>query len=163
MKTLYLVRHAKSSWDYDLDDFDRPLNKRGEFDAPLMGKIMFEKGIKPDYILSSPASRAIKTATIFAEQLKYQKQVGTQHSLYHASAANLLQAVKNTKHDVQQLMLFGHNPGLTSFANQLTTDIIDNIPTCGIYAITFEANSWSEIALKKGKLLFYDYPKNHKK
>jgi phosphohistidine phosphatase len=163
MKTLYLVRHAKSSWDYDLDDFDRPLNKRGEFDAPLMGKIMHEKGVLPDYMLSSPASRAIKTATVFAEQLKYQKQVGTLHNLYHASAANLLQAVKNTKHDIQQLMLFGHNPGLTSFANQLTTDTVDNIPTCGIYAITFEANSWSEIALKKGKLLFFDYPKNHKK
>lgn len=163
MKRLYLVRHAKSSWKYDLNDFDRPLNERGEFDAPLMGKILLEKEVKPDYLLSSPASRAIKTATIIAEYLKYKDPIGTLNSLYHASAANLLQVVRNIKQPSQQLMLFGHNPGLTTFANQLTMDKIDNIPTCGIYAVEFVVESWSELNLERGKLLFFDYPKNHKK
>lgn len=163
MKTLYLVRHAKSSWDYDLNDFDRPLNKRGEIDAPLMGKVLLQQKIKPNYILSSPASRAIKTATIIAEKLKYHAPVGTLEDLYHASAANLLQIVRNTNDNIQQLMIFGHNPGLTTFANQLTLETVDNIPTCGIYAVAFEIESWNAVAMKKGKLLFFDFPKNHKK
>ena len=162
MKYLYLVRHAKSSWEYNLDDFDRPLNKRGEFDAPLMGKILAGKDIKPALIISSPASRAIKTATIIAEYLQYKKPIGTLNELYHASATNLLQIVKKTSSLHQSLMVFGHNPGLTTFANQLTVDQVDNIPTCGIYAIVFNNNDWATIGLKKGKLLFHDFPKNHK-
>ncbi|MFW5700881.1 MAG: SixA phosphatase family protein [Cyclobacteriaceae bacterium] len=163
MKTLYLVRHAKSSWDYDLNDFDRPLNKRGEFDAPLMGKTLSDKGIKPDYLLSSPASRAIKTATIIAEKIKYDLPIGTLHTLYHASAANMLQVVRNINNEIKTLMIFGHNPGLTSFANQLTTEPVENIPTCGIYAVKFAVEKWHEIAIKKGKPFFFDFPKNHKK
>jgi phosphohistidine phosphatase len=162
MKYLYLVRHAKSSWEYNLDDFDRPLNQRGQFDAPLMGKKLASKSIKPDIIISSPASRAIKTATIIAEHIQYKKPIGTLRELYHASATNLLQLIKKTDQQYQSIMLFGHNPGLTTLANQLAADQVDNIPTCGIYAVGFDNKDWETIGLKKGKLLFYDYPKNHK-
>jgi phosphohistidine phosphatase len=166
MKTLYVVRHAKSSWiDPLVSDFERGLNDRGKKDAPRMGKRLKEKNIYPDLILSSPAKRALSTAKRIAEVIKYPKdKIKTDPKLYHADEDTLLsitQKIKN-KHDV--VLLFGHNPGLTDFVNALSAlELnIENIPTCGIVAISLPVNSWEDVKWKSGKLLFFDYPKASK-
>ena len=161
MKKLYIIRHAKSSWsDLTLSDFDRPLNERGERDAPRMGKRLKEKQITPDLLLSSPAKRAIATAEYIAHAMNYPIQnIKTDRKLYHADEDGMLNIVKsiNNKHD--EVLIFGHNPGLTEFVNRLTNSKIENIPTCGIAACTFHADSWNLITWNSGELKFFDYPK----
>ncbi|MTI40953.1 SixA phosphatase family protein [Fulvivirga lutimaris] len=161
MKTLYLVRHAKSSWDYpDLSDFDRPLSARGERDAPKMGQRLADKSILPGLIFSSPANRAFTTAQVIAKGIGYPlNKIRTQQSIYHASEGTLLKVVQNAECDVKSLMLFGHNPGFTDFACSLSNEDIYNIPTCGIVAIKLDISSWSEVNFGLGQLEFFDYPK----
>jgi phosphohistidine phosphatase len=164
MKTLYVIRHAKSSWDNpQLGDFDRPLNERGERDAPRMGKRLKEKRIVPDLLLSSPAKRALTTCEKIADILGYpNEKIKTEGALYHAGEEEILQIIKKTndKHDV--LLIFGHNPGLTDFVNKLTDTFIHNIPTCGIVACSLNIDSWKGIDWGKGKLDFFDFPKSKK-
>ena len=161
MKTLYVMRHAKSSWaDPLLPDFDRPLNERGKADAPEMGKRLKKKGIRPDLIISSPAKRAFKTAQKVAKAIDYPKnKILTDKMLYLAGTSAILAVVKETADTVNSLMIFGHNPGWTDFVNEMTGSHIDNIPTTGIAAIQFDVNSWEDVSKNKGKLLFFDYPK----
>ncbi|HNU42759.1 MAG TPA: histidine phosphatase family protein, partial [Cyclobacteriaceae bacterium] len=138
MKKLYLIRHAKSSWDHpDLRDFDRPLNKRGQKDAPRMGKRLKEKRITPDVMLSSPAERALATCQAIARVLGFDNaKIKTNQKLYHASEDGILDVIRNLKDSPRDseevVLLFGHNPGLTEFANVLLNQTIDNIPTCGV-------------------------------
>ena len=161
MKTLYLVRHAKSSWDFpQLDDFERPLNKRGKKDAPRMGQFLSQEGIKADLLLSSPAKRALKTAKKIAKELGYEKEeIHTDRSLYHAWPERLLKVLVELNDIHSTVMLFGHNPGLTEFGNELCGASIDNIPTAGVVGIEFDVNHWRDIGYKSGKLLFFYYPK----
>lgn len=161
MKTLILVRHAKSSWDYPhLSDFDRPLNGRGERDAPRMGIYLEENGIHADLIVSSPANRALTTArTIQQHQTSTQPHIIDERSLYHASASAILRIVQSQSETVNHLMIFGHNPGFTACANQMADTYIDNIPTCGVVGIQFGVNSWSEVAFGGGKQLYFYFPK----
>ena len=161
MKTLYIVRHAKSSWDYpNLTDFERPLGARGERDAPVMGKRLYQMGIVPDLILTSPAIRAKTTSEIIASYLGYPKdRIEKDKALYHIGENALLRVVHGVNEHVRHLMLFGHNPGVTDFANDLTNGRFDNIPTCGVFACKFELNHWSDIKFGSGKFLFFDYPK----
>ena len=160
MKTLYLVRHAKSSWDDPgLDDFERPLNKRGLRNAPEMGQRLEKAGILPDLIITSPAKRAIKTAKLFADEIEYpREQILCKQRLYHASAQTILSVVQNQDNTLKSLMLFGHNPGMNDLAEFLTGEYIYNLPTAGIFAVQFEVDQWAEA--KEGKKLFFDYPKN---
>ena len=163
MKKLFLVRHSKSSWDFpDLNDFERPLNNRGRKDAPLMGGILAKKQVMPDIIYSSPAGRALKTALIIAEKINYEKPVMVMNRLYEASEKTLWDLVKDQPDHIENMMIFGHNPELTSFANSLTDKTIDNLPTTGIYAVSWQVDTWKEIQKKDGQLLFFDFPKNHK-
>lgn len=159
---MIVIRHAKSSWDnLQLSDFDRPLNERGERDAPRMGKRLKEKRIVPDLLLSSPANRALTTCEKIADILGYPKEkIKTDRELYHAGEEEILHIIKknNDKHDV--VLIFGHNPGLTDFVNKLTDTFIDNVPTCGIVACSLNLNSWKEIGWGKGKLDFFDFPKS---
>ncbi|UII32725.1 histidine phosphatase family protein [Fulvivirga ulvae] len=161
MKTLYIVRHAKSSWDYpNLSDQDRPLNKRGERDAPKMGERLNNRGIFPDLMLSSPANRALTTCKTIARELDYPLDgIEINDHLYHASEDSLLDIVNSTDDTWLSLMIFGHNPGFTDFANSLTDEYLDNIPTCGVFACTFEVDSWQDVDFGNGRLLFFDYPK----
>ena len=161
MKTLYIVRHAKSSWDNpDLADIDRPLNNRGNKNAPEMGQRLSKRNIQPDLLLSSPANRAYTTAQKIAKEIGYPvDNVSTSKEVYHAGSGGLLQLVRNQSDSINTLMIFGHNPGFTWFANSLTGEYIDNIPTCGIVAIEFDVESWSNIETGEGKLIFFDYPK----
>jgi phosphohistidine phosphatase len=162
MKTIYLVRHAKSSWSNPgLSDFDRPLNKRGKRDAPFMGELLKEKKIKPELVLSSPAKRAKKTALEVTEKLKYpMKQIIFKEEMYEASDNELLKVIQKLDEEAKSVMLFAHNPGLTQLNNYLSDHYIDNIPTCGVVAIEFNCK-WSEIKKNSGKFLFFEYPKKY--
>lgn len=162
MKTLYVVRHAKSSWENPLlDDFSRPLNERGKRDAPRMAKRLKEKRVVLDLILTSPARRTLATAKRMAEVLNFaESKIKTNPDLYHASDSTILEILKTVKDKHDTIMLVGHNPGLTDFVNTLMNLVIDNIPTCGIAACKLDIQSWKELDWKQGKLLFYDYPKS---
>jgi len=163
MKTIYIARHAKSSWsNSNLSDFDRPLNERGLRDAPYMGSKLKEKGVNPQLIVSSSALRAFTTAKIIAKKLGYSKdKIRKEELIYDAYASDLLEYINNLNDKLNNVMLFGHNPGFTSLSNYLTGIPIDNIPTCGIVKITFDVDNWKEIAPSKGELIFFDYPKKH--
>ena len=163
MKKLFLVRHAKSSWSFpELDDFERPLNKRGKRDAPFMGKLLNEKKIKPDLLLSSPAVRAYITARTIAGEINYPaKKLQTNELLYHGSIKELIVSIKKTDNKINSLMVFGHNPGLTEFSNYLTDKYLDNIPTCGIVEIDLRIDSWKEIDEDSGTFINFEYPKKY--
>lgn len=155
-KTLYIARHAKSSWDdASLSDFERPLNKRGKKDAPFMAKLLKEKGIKPDLILSSPAKRAKTTAKHYHEELG--SKLKFDERIYEASLMSLIYLAQETFEHVDSLMIVGHNPGLTMLNDRLSDKSIYNIPTCAVVAIEFE----DEIVAHKGIQLFYEYPKKY--
>ncbi|MDQ3392643.1 MAG: histidine phosphatase family protein [Bacteroidota bacterium] len=161
MKKLVLVRHAKSSWDdLMLDDFDRPLNARGKKNAPDMAERFLKLDISPNLILTSGAKRAYETARIFAEILNVQpEQLKIENQLFHASAGTLLNIVAAQKESMDNIMIFGHNPGITEFCNIVGNYIIDNLATCGIYGINCHAE-WDKVGRWKGELFVYDYPKN---
>ncbi len=161
MKTLILVRHAKSSWkDASIDDHDRALNKRGEHDAPFMAKIFFKKKIKVDAIFSSTALRALTTAKEFAKAIGFGKEnIILEKELYLAGTEELFSFVKNTDDKLQSIMLFGHNPVTTSFAELLTKSNFENVPTCGVVAIDFDIDSWKQVTQGNGKLRFFEFPK----
>lgn len=164
MKTLYVIRHAKSSWDIpDISDFDRPLNDRGRRDAPRMAKRMKERHVNPDLMLSSPATRALSTCKRFAEIMGYAKgKIKTDHTLYHANEDEILSVIRNVKDKHSVLMVFGHNPGLTDFVNQLSREdnFIGNLPTCGIVSFTFDVERWQDVGFGNGQFVFFDFPKS---
>jgi len=161
MKTLILVRHAKSSWDdAGLSDFERPLSERGKKDAPAMADRLYERGIKIDAFVSSPARRAKKTAEQFAKKYKKEKDdLVLKTELYMASDEAFNSVVEKLNDDIDCVAIFSHNPGITDFANSLTDAKTDNIPTCGIFALSIEAKKWIKFKEAKKKFLFFDYPK----
>ena len=162
MKTLYLVRHAKSSWKFpELADFDRPLNRRGKRDAPMMGKRLQQQGVRPDLIISSPAKRARKIAQAVAKAVGYSASaIAYDPEVYEASADSLLTLLQATDDRVAVLILVGHNPELTDLANRLTAHFIDNVVTSGVVAIEFPTERWAEVGQDAGQFLWYDYPKS---
>lgn len=164
MKTLYLLRHAKSSWDNpDLEDFDRPLNARGEKDAPRMGKRLRKGDLKPELICSSPAVRAITTARLVAEEMEYPvNTILRVEKLYHAGSETILGVLRGIDDRHGSVMLVGHNPGFTDFANDLLDEEFGNIPTAGVVIARLNIKSWKEARWGCGELLRYDYPKKEK-
>ncbi|MBX2955581.1 MAG: histidine phosphatase family protein [Cyclobacteriaceae bacterium] len=161
MKTLILVRHAKSSWsEPGLNDFSRPLNERGKRDAPRMGKRFKEKALTPDRLISSSAKRAFDTCIIIAGVIGFpEKNIITDKNLYHADEEQILSIVQDLKEPDDVIMMFGHNPGFTDFANRLMNIHIDNIPTCGMVACALPVDKWSHVNWGSGKLIFFDFPK----
>jgi len=161
MKMLYLIRHAKSDWsNLFLRDFDRPLNERGEFSAPLMGDHLMKKGIKPDLILSSPALRAKTTAVIIAEKLSSPlNAILYVPSLYESDVDTILSLIRTTSEDIETLFIVGHNPELTECANLITQAEIENIPTCGVVEMRLKENSWDRIGINSAELVSLDTPK----
>ena len=161
MKTLYLVRHAKSSWkNADLGDMKRPLNARGKNDAPKMGKMLKKRKEFPELIISSPAKRAMDTAKKIAKELKYaSRKIKKNEMLYMADIEEYDNIIKKVKKSIKRLMLVSHNFGLTLFANYLTGRDLVNIPTAGIVRIDFNITKWKEIKNAKGELGFFIYPK----
>ncbi|MEO7924202.1 MAG: histidine phosphatase family protein [Chitinophagaceae bacterium] len=161
MKTLILVRHAKSDWgDSSLDDFDRPLNERGKRDAPAMAQRLLDKKIKLDVFIASPAKRAKKTACIFAEAYKTGKdEIIFRDELYGAGENVFADVIAKADNKFDSMAVFSHNPGITDFANLLTNTRIDNIPTCGVFAVKADCKKWKDFAEAKKEFWFFDYPK----
>jgi phosphohistidine phosphatase len=161
MKTLYLVRHAKSSWkDLSLDDFDRPLNDRGERDAPKIGAKLQALGIKPDRLVSSPALRARQTAVAFAKAFGIPKEkILFNERIYHADLGDLLDVIQRLPEAADTAMIFGHNPEFTWLANKLGKLSIDNIPTSGVVCLAFNVREWEQVDYGLGRQQFFMYPK----
>lgn len=161
MRTLTLVRHAKSSWkNAALRDRDRPLNKRGQRDAPKMGRRIKAAGIRPSLIISSPAERAWSTAKIVAREIDFPIEfMQRENDLYLASLDRLLDVVAAQDKGFMNMMLFGHNPGLTDFANYLCPGLTSNVPTAGVVSVEFESDDWLLYERPDVRLMRYDFPK----
>ncbi len=161
MKILTLVRHAKSSWkDTGLRDRDRPLNKRGQRDAPIMGKRLHDHGIRPSLIVSSPANRAWTTAKIFAKELSYPLEfLQRDDNLYLASVDRILDVVVSQDEGFNSLMIVGHNPGFTDFANFLSPSLTYNLPTAGVVSVSIDQDHWNLYEQPRTELLVHDWPK----
>ena len=163
MKNLYLTRHAKSSWgNPGLADIDRPLNHRGKKAAPLMGKLIVDRGENPELLISSPANRAFSTAKEFAKEMGCaETNIIVNRAIYGAGAQQLLNLVQDVDDLYNSIMLFGHNPTFTSFCNMLSGENILNIVTCGVVRIDFEFSSWKNIDFNSGRMIYYEYPKKY--
>lgn len=162
MKTIYLHRHAKSSWDHDdLTDFERPLNERGMRDAPAMGRRLKESGDRIDAILSSPAERAFTTARAVGAALDFsEKDILQIRSLYLPSVENILEVINTLNEDWDSVILFGHNPGFTDAVGYFTDEHLDNMPTAGVAKIEFPFDSWKLVSAGTGRLISINTPKN---
>jgi phosphohistidine phosphatase len=161
MKQLLLIRHAKSDWNNaSLSDFDRPLNERGKRDAPAMAHRLLDKKIKIDAFIASPAKRAKKTASIFAKEYKTDSdKIIFIEELYAAPSTVFYDVIAKVDGRFDSIAVFSHNPGITDFANSLTDVQIDNIPTCGIFAVKINIKHWSDFKEAEKEFWFVDYPK----
>lgn len=161
MKTLTILRHAKSSWrDATLDDHDRPLNARGKRDAPEMAARIKHAGIRPSLIISSSANRAWTTAKEIAREISYPPEfLHREKSLYHAGVRSLLDILAEQDVGFNSILMVGHNPGFTDLANYLIPDLTDNIPTCGFVSMLIDRDDWDLHDVEDVKLAAYDYPK----
>lgn len=159
MKQLILIRHAKSSWEFNVIDHERPLNEKGINDAHLISNHLNK--INPDKILCSDAKRTKQTADIFTANLKLSPNIfALNHKLYDFSGELLTDTIKACPDNINTLMVFGHNHAVTFFVNTYGSVFIDNVPTCGVIVINFEINSWSQ--LKKGITSKALFPKDLK-
>ena len=161
MKTLTILRHAKSSWgDDNLVDHERPLNSRGKRDAPVMAARMAREGIRPSLILSSSAKRAWSTAKEVAKEISYPAEfLQRERDLYHAGVSRLLDVLAEQDDGFNNILLVGHNPGLTDFANYLVPDLTNNIPTCGYLSVNIDVDDWNLKDARSIELIIFDYPK----
>ncbi len=164
MKTLILVRHAKSDWgNPDISDFDRPLNKRGLRDAPFMADLIKSKGIVPDLIISSPANRAITTAKYFASALNYPLDKIEQINIIYSSGVNTIsELIASLDNQYNTVMLFGHNPSISSLSYNFSGGKVPDMPTCAVACIDFNSNNWEDTLESDATLRFYEFPKKYK-
>jgi phosphohistidine phosphatase len=163
MKRLFLIRHAKSSWELlGQSDFDRPLNDRGLRDAPDMAMRLYRKGIELDALVSSPAARAFATAKFFAGQFNFKtKDISLKDQLYHAPAQTFYDVIQHDFKDAwNSVAIFSHNPGITYFVNSLGVATIDNMPTCAIFGVEANTKKWNGFFEAEKHFLLFDYPKN---
>lgn len=160
MKTLYLLRHAKSSWgNASLPDRDRPLEARGERDAARMSKRWSQQHEKPDLIMSSPAARALATAKVVAQGLDYKiKNITVDERLYAATVDALIAVIEALDDKLDRVMLVGHNPGFAALAHHFDSGIT-HMPTCALAEFRFEAKSWSGIGRARPARTIFDSPK----
>jgi phosphohistidine phosphatase len=160
MKTLLLMRHAKSSWKHpELSDFERPLNKRGRRDAPWMGRVLLQQGLQPDVIVSSPAVRALMTARLAAEQLDFNLQnIRAEPALYGATIDQYLRVIKNLPDDVTVALVVGHNPTISEFVNILAPGSVGEMPTSGVIALSLDLNGWRDVTVSCGRLVLSESP-----
>jgi phosphohistidine phosphatase len=165
LRTLLLVRHAKSSWvDPSLADRDRPLNGRGLRCARRMGRRLAKRGLaraaeRPDLVLTSPAVRALKTARLIARRLNYRRRdIAVQEALYETTAAGLLRTVRSLDERYGRVMLVGHNPEITLLARRFDAAIA-HMPTCAVACFRFDVQSWAEVSRASVKRMTFDYPR----
>jgi phosphohistidine phosphatase len=164
MKTLYLMRHAKSSWSFDeLSDQERPLNDRGRDDAPRMGQALAKRHITLDLLVSSPAVRALSTAVLVARELSYpHDKIRVEPCIYQADLDTLLAVVRDLPDAADAVLLTGHNPTFTDTANYLlpSSGLTHEMPTAAVVCIRFQTDHWAEAGPATAEFYFYDYPKN---
>ncbi len=163
MKTIYLIRHAKSDWSIeDIPDIDRPLNQKGYNDAHKMSSILKGKKITPDLVISSPAIRAITTALIFCRSLSYdQSSIMIAPELYDSEEKDYMKVIKKTENQHAIIFVFGHNNTITQCVNKLINSSTTVMSTCSIAGIRTPIKDWSKLAVDNNELVFFDYPKNH--
>ncbi|MFT7878766.1 MAG: histidine phosphatase family protein [Sulfurimonas sp.] len=160
MKTLYLIRHAKSDWsDLSKSDFKRGLNKRGKRDITRMGNALEEREVKPDLIISSSAKRAKKTAKGLAQKLGYKDKLLLLDELYLCEPQQWLETIQSIPEKYQSVFIVGHNPEITDVTNMLIDDYIDNVPTLGIVGFDVSVKKWKKFERENAKLKFFIYPK----
>ncbi len=166
MKTLYIVRHAKSSWQYEgIKDVDRPLKKRGITDAHLVSAILKKKIERPDVFISSSANRALHTAVIFCEKFGYPlANLQINKSLYSFSAGYLIKRIKALDDGFNSAIIFSHDHGINDFVNGFGDQFIAHVPTCGVIGIQFDTKHWKNIKSDKsnGKTFLVEFPKKYK-
>lgn len=162
MKTLVLVRHAKSSWkDASLPDRDRPLNSRGKRDAPKMGRWLADLVGTPDLIVSSPATRAMATARVIAVAVGYPGDgIQEDERIYEAGPAEILEAIRGLDDRHDRVFLIGHNPGFTDLVNALTKPSIDNVPTCGVVVLGVATERWADVSRTTVRRAAFATPKD---
>lgn len=152
MKTIHLLRHAKSSWkDSDLSDFERPLNGRGREAAPLVGQFILQKKIRPELILSSPAQRARETAQLVIRAAKLSGELRFDERIYEADAARLLEVVSQIEESVGVALVVGHNPGMEDLVETLTGET-HSMPTAALARIILDVEKWSKVRERTGRL-----------
>ena len=156
MKKLILVRHAKSDWPEDTDDFDRPLADRGLDDAVKMSKLLKSKNIQIDKFVSSPALRAYNTCKIFNQT--YQIECTTDQKLYNPSESNFLSVIYGLDDNLNSAAFFSHNNGISNFANSMSEDVF-MMPTCGVAGFEINCDSWSDFESAEKKLIYFYEPK----
>lgn len=162
MLKLFLLRHAKSGWKNSiLDDFIRPLKKSGIEEVSFMGNV-YKKLCEtvPDVVITSPARRALETAQLFVKEIGYPPdKIILQQKMYETESEELLKILRDIKDVCKNVIMIGHNPEFTEFANRIIQNTwIDNIPTCGLVGVEFKVKSWGKIEEKSGKLFCFEYP-----
>jgi len=162
MKTLFILRHAKSSWKNDiLDDHNRPLNKRGKRNAPFMANLILSAGFPVQKIVSSSAVRALDTATVFAETLHLEDEdILIRKKLYHASAMRIASLVSNLPEELDTVILVGHNPGLQEFLENYSNWQDENLATCGLVGLRV-GDTWTSVHEKQATQFFYEFPRKY--
>lgn len=163
-RTLYLVRHAKSSKIDSIIDFDQPLVKKGKVSARLMGEKLMHRGIVLDKMIISPAKRCKSTAKKIAKALTFEKDsIVKDTTLYKCKTQQLIAAIRSLGPQYKSVAIVGHNPSMIQTANHFQKDtIFTSVPTTGVIAIEFKADSWKNLGHKQGSFLFFDYPKRYK-
>ncbi|GAA3918677.1 histidine phosphatase family protein [Hymenobacter algoricola] len=163
MKTLYLMRHAKSSWSFDdLSDQERPLNDRGRDDAPHMGRALAARSIQLDLLVSSPAVRAMSTASLVAKEISYpHDRIQVIEGIYGAEVAGLLAIVRQLPDAAASVLMVAHNNTLTEFVNLLSPNQMPELPTSAIVCLKFNTEHWAKLDRANAEFYFYDYPKNN--
>lgn len=163
-KKLFIIRHGKSDWSSpDMPDIDRPLKARGVRDAYKMAELLKQKKEQIDLIISSPATRAIHTALIFSRILKIpEKNILIEYKLYMADFESINEYCQSISNDFNNVIIVGHNPGLTTFTNNYSLKEIKNVPTSGVVIFDFSCSSWKDIDPSTYKKHFFDYPKRHR-
>jgi phosphohistidine phosphatase len=164
MKTLYLMRHSKSSWDLgNVSDRDRPLNDRGRRDAPFMAQQLLAREINPlDLIISSPAVRALSTATLVARELEYDPaKIQVEDGLYNTEREDYLAVISRIRPAIEEVLLVAHNNTITDVANFLSPQFVPELPTAGIVCLRFDTLSWKNLERDSAEFVFFDFPKNY--
>ncbi|MBP7173301.1 MAG: histidine phosphatase family protein [Cloacibacterium sp.] len=158
MKTIILIRHAKSDWQYEVQDFDRPLAERGHRDAPKMAQYLLQQGIEINQLVSSPANRALSTCKYFAQEYQNTNILEVQ-DLYDPSIQDFIDTIENLDDRENSVALFSHNNGITYFANSLSNENIQHMPTCAVVGFRANVATWKDFESAKKEFLFFYYPK----
>ncbi|MBL1232313.1 MAG: histidine phosphatase family protein [Flavobacteriales bacterium] len=161
MKTIYLIRHAKSSWEnHRLSDFERPLNTRGINDTEIIGKELNKLNFNPEKIIASTSVRTTATIQLLCEHINYNfKHVIFNSKLYHPSKENFIRVLEDLPDELESVALVSHNYGISEFADYLTENFMEAMPTCAVVCIALEIDSWKEIVKGLGTTKWYIYPK----